>query len=413
MVGCILGKRILIIGAGIEQVYAYKLAKKLGIQVIGTDINPYAPAFEFSDDKIFASTRDPVETWEGVEKFIKSKTISGVMTLANDVPYTVAYVANKLDLPSIPLESAKLASNKLDMKEKFLKDDIHVPDFCEIKTVKELKKKVSEWKYPVIIKPIDNRGARGVLRITKEVDSDWAFREALNNSESGRVILEKFIEGPQISTEGFVLNGKCYTVAFSDRNYEYLDKYSPYIIENGGNMPSKLPYNIIIEIKKMIQKAASSLGIENGPIKGDVVVDKYGKPYIIEIAARLSGGYFCTDQIPLATGVDLVKVTMLQALGEKIDKNELVSKCKRYVAIRYWFPKIGKLKSIPNIDEIKDEKFIYTAEIHKKPGEMIKSIQKHPDRLGFVISYCEKSYNMAAEIAVKIINKYQDNFGYF
>lgn len=201
MVGCILDKRILIIGAGIEQVYAYKLAKKLSIQVVGTDINPYAPAFEFSDDKILASTRDPEETWEGVEKFIKSKRINGVMTLANDVPYTVAYVANKLDLPSIPLESARLATNKLDMKEKFLIDGIHVPDFCEIKSVKELKTKISEWRYPVIIKPIDNRGARGVLRITKEVDLDWAFQEALNNSEIGRIILEKFIEGPQITKQ--------------------------------------------------------------------------------------------------------------------------------------------------------------------------------------------------------------------
>ena len=73
MVGCILDKRILIIGAGIEQLYAYKLAKKLCIQVVGTDVNPYAPAFEFSDDKILASTRDPVETWKGVEKFIKTK----------------------------------------------------------------------------------------------------------------------------------------------------------------------------------------------------------------------------------------------------------------------------------------------------------------------------------------------------
>lgn len=409
---CILGKRILIVGAGIEQIYAYKLAKKLCIQTVGTDVNPHAPAFEFSDDKILASTRDPVRTWKGVEEFIKNKRVDGVMTLATDVPYTVAYVANKLNLPSIPLESARLATNKLDMKKNFLKDGIQVPDFCEIKSVKGLKEKVSEWRYPVIIKPIDNRGARGVLRITKEVDLDWAFREALDNSETGRIILEKFIRGPQISTEGFVLNGKCYTVAFSDRNYEFLDKYSPYIIENGGTLPSKLPYHTIVKIKEMMQKAASSLGIENGPIKGDVVVDRYGKPYIIEIAARLSGGYFCTDQIPLATGVDLVRITMLQALGEKIDKSDLISRHKKYVAIRYWFSKIGELKSIPNIDEIKDEKFIYKVEIHRKPGEVIKSIQKHPDQLGFVISY-SKNYDMAVEIVVKVINKYQDDFEYF
>ena len=201
-------------------------------------------------------------------------------------------------------------------------------------------------------------------------------------------------------------------MAFTDRNYGYLEKYSPYIIENGGTMPSNLSDSIINEISELMQRAADSLGIKNGPAKGDIVVDKNGKPYIIEIAARLSGGYFCTDQIPLAVGVDLVKITMLQALGEEIDKSELIPKYKKYVAIRYWFPKIGKLKSIPDVDEIRSENFVYLTEIHKKPGEVIKSIQKHPDRLGFVIVYGE-GYEKAAERAVKIINKYQDQFEYF
>lgn len=408
---CILAKRILVIGAGIEQIYGYKLAKKMGILTVGTDMNPLAPAFEFADDKVIASTRDTEGTWEELKKYVKHKRINGVMTLANDVPYTVAYVANKLGLPGISLESARLASNKLAMKNKFFKDGVVIPEFCEIESVEQLKNKIKEWKYRVIIKPIDNRGARGVLRLTKGIDLNWTFREALNNSDLNRVMIEKFVEGSQVSTEGFVLCGKCYTVAFSDRNYEYLEKYSPYIIENGGTMSSNLPDGIINEIAELMQKAVGSLGIKNGPVKGDIVVDKDEKPYVIEIAARLSGGYFCTDLIPLAVGVDLVKITMLQALGEKIDENELIPKHKNYVAIRYWFPKVGKLKSIPNVNEIKNEEFVFTTEIHKKPGEVIKSIQKHPDRLGFVITYGE-SYEKAAERAVKIINKYQDQFEY-
>ena len=409
---CILDKRILIIGAGIEQIYGYKLAKKMGIKTVGTDMHPPSEYIVLVSNNIIASTRDAEETWKKVKKYVNHKKIDGVMTLANDVPYTVAYIARKLRLPGISLESAKLASDKLAMKNKFFADGIAVPDFCEIKSVKKLKNKIDEWQYPLVIKPIDSRGARGVLILTKGIDLNWAFREALNNSDTGRVMIERFIDGPQVSTEGFVLDGKCYTVAFSDRNYEYLKKYSPYIIENGGTMLSNLPNNIINEISELMQQSADSSGIKNGPVKGDIVVDKNGKPYIIEIAARLSGGYFCTDQIPLAVSVNLVKVTMLQALGEKIDKNELIPKHKKYVAIRYWFPKIGKLQSVPNIDNIKNEKNIYLSEIHKKPGSIINSIQKHPDRLGFVIAY-GNSYKESAEIAAKIINKYQEQFRYF
>ena len=94
MVECILDRSLLIIGAGIEQVYAYKLGKKMGFKVIGTDENPNAPAFQYADYKLTVSTRKHLDTLNAVKKFKHYSSIKGVMTLANDVPYTVAYVAN-------------------------------------------------------------------------------------------------------------------------------------------------------------------------------------------------------------------------------------------------------------------------------------------------------------------------------
>ena len=116
---CTLDSALLIIGAGIEQVYAYKLARKMGYKVIGTDGNPHAPAFTFADYKLHASTRNHIDTLNAVKNLHLYKSIRGVVTVANDVPYTVAYVANYLGLPSISLETASLSIDKLKMKNSF------------------------------------------------------------------------------------------------------------------------------------------------------------------------------------------------------------------------------------------------------------------------------------------------------
>src|SRR6202012_1974752 len=103
------------------------------------------------------------------------------------------------------------------------------------------------------------------------------------------------------STESVVVNGKCYTPGFSDRSYEYLERYAPFFIENGGDLPSQLPEEIQAKVRDLVGRAASPMGISDGTVKGDIVVHD-GDPYVIELAARLSGGFFCTREIPLNTG---------------------------------------------------------------------------------------------------------------
>ena len=90
------------------------------------------------------------------------------------------------------------------------------------------------------MKPVDNRGARGVVILRDGVDVNWAYSLALSQSPTNKLILEKYLTGPQVSTESIVVNGQATTIGFSDRNYEFLEKYSPFVIENGGQLPSFL-----------------------------------------------------------------------------------------------------------------------------------------------------------------------------
>mgnify|MGYP000740022803 FL=1 len=146
-----LKKSILIIGAGREQIPAYQIAKKMGSIVIGTDRNPTAPAFSYADKKLICSTRDANYTLETVLEYSKNNKIDGVMTIANDVPFTVALIANTLGLPGISIQSAIYASNKILMKKQFMKYQIDTPKSEILGNKKNFFELVSKKKFPLIL----------------------------------------------------------------------------------------------------------------------------------------------------------------------------------------------------------------------------------------------------------------------
>ena len=407
---CILDSALLIIGAGIEQVYAYQLAKKMGYKVIGTDENPDAPAFKYADYKLIASTRNHLDTLKVVKDFKHSNLIRGVITLANDVPYTVAYIAHHLGLPSISLETASLSIDKLKMKESFIQNNVSTPTFKYCQYLEELISFVKHEGYPCIIKPTDGRGSRGVVLIEENTDLNWAFHYCLQQSVSKKMIIEKFITGRQISTEGFILEGELFNCAYADRNYDLIDKFKPFVLEDGGSLPAKITNLTKRNIDHQLLKAASALKLENGTIKGDIVIDENNKVFVIEIATRLSGGFFCTDQIPATTGVNLVLQTILFATGLPIVSDHLIPNHRCYSEIRYWFPKKGRLSKIPKLESIVQEDNVLKADIFHPINTYFSEISKHSDRLGFVIVTSEKGSDFARKRVEDIIKKYHAEF---
>jgi len=406
MAVCFLVKSILIVSGGIEAIPGIKRAKEMGLFVVVSDGNPNAPGFEYADDQIISSTYDIENSLLKATEYHNSiKKLDGVMCIASDVPLTVATIANKLNLPGIPISAAKLAVDKLSMKNKFHKDNVPIPNYTQLKNKQQLISIISNWGLPLVIKPIDSRGARGVIRITKDVNINWAWNHSKKNSPTGRVIVEKYLEGPQVSTESIMLDGKCYTIGFSDRNYEFLEKYAPYIIENGGDLPSILPDDIQLETKLVVEKAALSMGITNGVVKGDIVIHK-NKPFIIELAARLSGGYFCTHEIPMNTGVDFIGNAIKIAIGQTINKTDLIPKFNKFICQRYLFPKAGIIKEIKGLNRLEENKSIKYYNLHIKPGQKIDVPIAHPSRAGMLIAEGNSRLDAKKNVykGIKLIN---------
>ena len=127
------------------------------------------------------------------------------------------------------------------------------------------------------------------------------------------------------------------------------------------------------------------MGVSRGVVKGDIVLNKNGEPLIIELAARLSGGWLSTHQIPATTGVNLVNAVMSEALGIPVSENELIPSKNKATAIRYFFPETGKITSIDGLNDLKNSEGVIKYGIFKNIGEIQPKVMMHPDRFGYVL----------------------------
>jgi biotin carboxylase len=364
-------KTILIISGGIEAADAARRAKDMGLHVVVSDIDVAAPGFQFADDRLIADVYGPEETAKAAETYHHSvRKIDGVICVAADAPVTAALVAERLKLPGISVESAKLACDKLAMKRRFAQRGVAVPWFAPVADIAELRALIAERGPDLVIKPVDSRGSRGVQRLARVADIGEAFARAQEHSPTGRVMVEAYLSGPQVSTESIVTGGWCYTPGFSDRNYELLDVHAPFFIENGGDLPSILPRAIQEKVKLIVSRAALALGVRDGTVKGDIVVHK-GEAYVIELAARLSGGFFCTREIPLNTGVDFIGCAIRVALGERIPAEELNPRQQIPVIQRYAFPKPGRVVKVRGAELARGLPGIADLIVTARPGDII------------------------------------------
>jgi len=397
-----------VVGAGVEAVPGIQRAKDLGLFVVVSDGDPDAPGFHLADDHVVVSIYDIEGTVDAAWKYHGSvRPLDGVICIAADVPLTVAAVAEKLRLPGIPVETARLSVDKVVMKEHLAACGIPVPWFCRLESLTHLRGIVKNRfiGHSLVIKPVDNLGSCGVLRLLRDIDLEWAFDHAMAWSPNSQVMIEEYLQGPQISTESVFLDGVGFTPGFSDRNYEFLERFSPFVIENGGQLPSMLSADDQKAVASVAEQAAKAMGITTGIAKGDIVLALDG-PKVIEMAPQLSGGWFCTDQIPLATGVDLVGVAIKLALGQAVSPSELIPTQRQGVAIRYFFPTPGRVVGVKQAELWSAAPGIHRMGFFVHPNDRVESVTNHTQRAGFVIATGETRAE-AIERADQVVNSIQ------
>lgn len=377
---------ILVLGAGRDQIFLIKTAKKMNLIVYCVDKQKDAPGAYYADKFFNISSRDILALKTLINALKNTQyPVSGVITMGSDIPHVVAELSDYAGTPTISLQSANWAKNKLEMKERFKSFGVSTPRFVAVSSYSELKNSLYKFKHSsIVLKPIDQAGSRGVNLTTKDSEElEKLYYSALSKSKEKVILIEEFIPGPQISTEHVVYNGRIYTPGFADRNYDDMEKFLPQILENGGWVPS-LYENCKNLIEIEIQKAVKAINLNNCIVKGDIVL-KNSKPMIIEVAARLSGGDFSESLVPLGSGVNYVKTAIELCIGNIPSIADLQETSKKTVANRYFFAKKGTLSNINVKFDPKELFWLKKFELWIKPGEKIENICSHGQRSGVFV----------------------------
>ena len=388
-------KKLMILGASILQLPAIEKAKEMGLEVIAVDMNPEAVGFKVPDViKEVISTIDTPAILEAA----KRHQINGIMTLASDMPMqSVAVVSHELGLVGISEDTALKATNKAFMRDALNKAGVPVPVYFRVKGKDEFKKTVRQIKaagYECIVKPADNSGSRGVNLLKKDSDLDVAYDYAAKYSRSGEIVVEEFMEGPEVSVETLAVDGDVYVIQITDK----LTTGAPYFVEMGHSQPSQLSEDTKKNISEVAIAANKAIGIQNGPSHTEIKVTKDG-PKIVEIGARLGGDCITTHLVPLSTGVNMVECSIRIALGEKPD---LEVKWNKGSANRYLKTEIGIVKEIKGVEDAESLPGVMQVSIVKGIGEEVCEIKSSVDRAGFVIVQAENARE-AIEVAEKAL----------
>src|SRR6185369_2809096 len=325
--------RILLVGAGTEQLLAIHQAKALGMYIVACDGNPEAPGLQQADVGLVVDIRSEDE----LSKVAAEYKVNGIFCHAVEIPQIIAKVAEKLNLPGLSPLVAERATNKYMRIRRLTECGIPCARFEVASCPAELNSKAEKIGFPLVLKPVDNAGSRGVRVVENAVDLLLAYETALTYSSTTDVLLEEVLSGPEISTESVVYEGTIHTFAFADRNYAKSSLYHPYFIEDGINFPSVIPSHLQRSVYSLVEETIRCLGIDFGAAKGDIIIDN-GKPKIIEMAARTSGGWFGAGSIPLATGSNMLKPLLQMAVGAKPDLDALYPTKNLGCAQRYIIP---------------------------------------------------------------------------
>ncbi|HSV96367.1 MAG TPA: alpha-hydroxy-acid oxidizing protein [Spirochaetota bacterium] len=385
-------KTIMIIGGGLLQTPAVQAAKKLGHQVIVTDYNPNALGMKYADIPIVMSTRDI----EGSVRVAKTQNeitpIHAVLTVGTDASMTVAAVANALGLPGIKFDDAEASTNKLKMRMRFTAHNVPCPKFLPVWSLSDAKKACKILAFPLVLKPTDNMGARGVMRIDNLTQIAEAFKFAKAASPSGELIIEEFMDGPELSIDAVVYNGEITITGVADRIIEW----PPYFVETGHTMPSQLPEDIQQAACQVMRKGILAIGIDNGCAKGDIKLTRHG-PMICELAARLSGGFMSAYTYPLATGVDLIRAAIEIALGQEPGNLEPLH--HRVSIERAIITRPGIVRRASGIEDALKIAGIAEIFINVKPGDRVVEPRSNVEKSGHIIAVADTLAE--AEEAVK------------
>ena len=300
-------KKLAIIGASYLQRPLVEKCKELGV---------YSICFAWEDGAVCKDLCDkfyPISTIdkETILKVCQEDKIDGITTIASDVAtLTVNYVAEQMGLIGNPDKYSQTATNKYLMRQCFMEHNVPSPKFCL--TDGDIPEIAKTFTYPVIVKPTDRSGSRGVEKVERQDELQEAIARACAESFQKKAVIEEFVEGREISVESISFKGKHHILQITDK----VTTEAPFFVELEHHQPSSLPDDIKAKVKDIVLNALDALHIQYGASHSELKITEDGDIRVIEIGARMGGDFIGSDLVKLSTGYDFLKGVIEVAFGD-------------------------------------------------------------------------------------------------
>lgn len=392
-------KSILIFGAGLNQLTLINEANEIGLTTIVIDIIESPPGKAIADYYYCVNGDDYKTTLE----IAKRHAVAGLVTSQMEKPMRLmAKLAKELNLIFHSPQVVEQCLDKWLMKKALQKRGVSCANGVLISRMEEItSKKISSLQFPLVIKPKDGTSSQGVYKV-ESLEEILQYRPiTMKYSKGGEVIIEEFLDGPEISVESITFNGASSIVQYTKK---FVTPF-PRTVEMGHLQPAQLNENEKIAVDKVVKDAIIALGIDNSASHTEVKLTPKG-PKIVEVGARLGGDFISSFLVKNSCGVDMDRAAIQVTLGEKpnLEPTEIA-----FTFIKYLELPIGKrVKSIHDWTQIMNNPGVVFANISIPVGQTIELITESRKRPGFIIVKGEKK-----EEVLKLADSYLDKMKKF
>ena len=362
-------KKVLIFGVGELQRSIIRRAKLKGLFTIGID--PCADAE--CKDEVDAFEIVGGQDFEGTCVIVEKYGVDAIVTAATDKPLVMmARVAEKYGFPFYSIETAQWSTDKYQMKQRFLEGGVPCARGRLIAKVEEAE----DLYYPLIVKPRDNSGSRGVKLCRNKEELQEAMQEALQYSHLDTVLVEEYIEGQEYSIEGLHYDGKSEVIQFTEKTTTEF----PYNVELAHKQPANLTEEQKNDIRELVSKIANCMHFENCPSHTELKINERGI-FIIETSPRLGGDYITSTLVPLSTGINMEDQLLNIALGEKVDTQ--TGRVEKASGVCFFCLPEGVVKKIDSqISDVATWSGVHSFELKLKDGDEVHPITSSLNRYG-------------------------------
>ncbi|MCF2524452.1 ATP-grasp domain-containing protein [Bradyrhizobium sp. G127] len=369
-------KTIMFIGAGQHQLPGIQYAKTRGHRIIALDGDANAPGFSCADESHVVNIKD-VDACFGIAQ---KCTFDGVLALATEAGVrSASFIAEKFGLSGLPFLAACNATDKLAMRKNFSDAGIPSTLFRSCRSIDEANEAYRKLGPRVVVKPANSAGSRGVSFVQALEDVSDAFSVANVVADGGDILVEAFLEGPEVAVDGFMIGDHFHLFCVSDK----IRTTPPALLDTSVIFPAERSASECDAIVEVATRAAQVLGIRNAPIHAELIVTREG-PKMVEIAARGAGFHVFTEIMPWVSGVDTVKAQIALCLGDHPDVQAGPLKA---AVLEFPLAPAGRVQAIEGMESLASDPGLIFSEVFCKVGDLIGPLRSGADR---VAALCAK-----------------------